>query len=111
MTRPRRNSAQREDVAGGLAQPLFEDARHLLAIERVVEFRIERIDVDRQLAFLPQVIENVFERRHDEGIVHLQAAGQMLRGKAARRRIKRTSLFSSAISLGFSQTATPSFRQ
>jgi hypothetical protein len=61
-----------------MVEALFENAREAVALERIGELRIERIDVDRQLAFLPQIVEDVFVCRHGEGCVHLETAREGL---------------------------------
>ncbi len=51
---------QRQRVADDRVEPLREDAAQPIAFELVVQTRVERIDVRRQLALAPQVVPDVF---------------------------------------------------
>ena len=68
--------AQRKHVADQFTQAFFENAGHALALDRILEFWIERIDVHREPPFFPEIVEAVLIRRHRERGVHLQAARQ-----------------------------------
>ena len=68
------DTAQRQDVADGFVQALLEEARQAGALDGIGELGIKRIDVDRQLAFLPQIVEDVLVCRDGESSVHLETA-------------------------------------
>ncbi len=48
--------------------------RQAVALDRICELGIQRIDVDRQLAFLPQIIEDVLVCGNGESGIHLETA-------------------------------------
>ena len=50
----------RKDKADHFVEFLFKYLAQTFAFHRVVEPRVERIDIDRQLAFAPQVVPDVF---------------------------------------------------
>ncbi len=53
----------RQHMADDRVEPLLEHAAHAVAFHRVVEPRIEGIDVDRQASLAPQVVPHVLVRR------------------------------------------------
>ena len=55
-----------------MAQALIKDLSQSVPLKRILESRIERIDIDRQLALTPEVIERVLEARPDGLIAHAQ---------------------------------------
>ena len=57
---------QRQHIADRCLESLAEDAAQAHALELVVELGVERVDVDRQLAFAPQVVPAVLVTRGDE---------------------------------------------
>ncbi len=62
---PRGAARDRQHVAHRLVEPGGEEAAQALALERIVEPGVERIDVHRQLVLAPQVIEDVLVGRED----------------------------------------------
>src|SRR5258708_11326448 len=65
-------------MAHRLVQRPREDLAQALALERILQARIEGIDVGRQLALAPQVVPDVFIRGED--VLRLEL--QMLRERA-----------------------------
>ena len=68
----------RQHVADRVRQPLREDLGQARPLERVVDARIERVDVDRQPALAPQVVIDVLEGREDVFGRDAQALGDAL---------------------------------
>ena len=62
---------KRQHVADDVSQSLFENAHQAFALERIVDARIRRIHVDRQLAFTPEVVVKVFMR--GKHVLHVDA--------------------------------------
>jgi hypothetical protein len=58
-----RGARNRQHVANDVIQALFENLRQTRTLHGVFQPRIERIDVCRQAAFSPQVVEGVFVGR------------------------------------------------
>ncbi len=56
---------KRQHVAGDRLEPLTKHAREAISLHRIVEPRVERIDVDGQFSLAPHVIPGIFERRHE----------------------------------------------
>ena len=72
------DAAQGKDDAGLLAQALFEDAGHALALDGIFELGIERVHVDRQTALLPHIVEDVFIGGDGERSADFQAFRQSI---------------------------------
>jgi hypothetical protein len=71
-----RFAAQRQHVADGRLEPLRVDATQAIALEFVGQAGVERIDVDRQLALAPEIVESVFEAGLHRGVDQAQLARQ-----------------------------------
>ena len=79
--------AQRQDVAGLLLQALREHAPQAFALERIVDPRIEGVDVDRQPPFAPQVVPRVLVGGKDEFRIEAERARERVQ-EAFRLRIR-----------------------
>ena len=69
-------AGNRQGVAHGVVQAVLEHPAQALALEFVVQPRVEGINVHRQLALAPQVIPDVFVAGQDAIGVQAQHAGQ-----------------------------------
>ncbi len=69
-------TGNRQGVSHGGAEPRGEDASQPLSLELVVEARVERIDIQRQAAFAPQVVQDVLESRRDMRVAQPQRGGK-----------------------------------
>jgi hypothetical protein len=65
-----------------LGQALREHRHHAVALEGVVDARVEGVDVARQAALAPQVVVGVLVGREDVARGHAEAFGD-----AARKRV------------------------
>src|SRR5439155_13333351 len=79
---------ERQRMADRLVQSLLEDLAQPGALERVVEARVEGIDVRRELALAPQVVPGVLIRREHVLRIEPDLLGEGLqeRGRLRRRR-------------------------
>ena len=68
----------RQHMADDFAQALIEHPAQPLAFEFIVEPGIERIDIDRQAAFAPKVVPDVFIAGLDEAGVQSELARERL---------------------------------
>ena len=74
---PAADPPKRQRVADDRVQTLREDAAQAVALQLVVEARVERIDVHRQLPFAPEVVPDVFVAR-----LHVAGGDAELRRRA-----------------------------
>ncbi len=65
-------------MADGMGQALREQLHQALALQRIVNPRVEGIDVDRQAALAPQVIEGILEGRENIFWIEPQPLGDAL---------------------------------
>ena len=68
--------AQRQRVTGLGAETALQQHRQAPAFRRIVEVGLQRIDVGRQGAFLPQIVERVLVARNDELVGEPEAQRQ-----------------------------------
>ena len=79
-------AGERQGVADDCLEPGREDAAQPLALELVVELRVERVDVHRQSSLAPQVIPDVLVSRGDMAVRHDRAPWRGGAGRFPRRR-------------------------
>ena len=86
----RRTAAlHRQHVADHLVESLREHLAEARAFQGVVELGVERVDIGGKLAFLPEVVPDVLERREDVARIEGQPRGQR-REECLRRPFVRT---------------------
>jgi hypothetical protein len=89
-------------------QALREDAHEALALLLVVHARIEGIDIARQAALAPHVVEHVFVGREDVLAVHLQALRHAVQEVAGDDLVGDVGLGLVTDQAGFIQIGSPS---
>ena len=74
-----RAALQRQHHAHRRFQPLLEHFADALPLQRIRQLILRRIHIDRQLPLLMQMVELIFEGRHDVARIEPQAPRQRLR--------------------------------
>ena len=78
MPATRSRTLDGQDMANDLVEPLAKYSVQTLAFERVIEPGVERVDVDRQAMFTPEVIVDILVGWKDMLRVEPQAPGKRL---------------------------------
>ena len=69
------SARERQHMAGDALEPLRVQAHEPRALERIIEPRVQWIDIDRQASLAPEVVEHVLVGRKDVPCIQAQSLG------------------------------------